>query len=320
MALTILYHNTRNDKIYDISSLVTSLSISSKIEEQPTTVSIELINRDNLELPSGSVLSIKSGETPVFLGYQFKLTGDDGVKETLTFHDQLRYLQFNDTLALGDKTIGDLFAQICVYKNLRYKVVDNVPYILPPILYDNKTLYDILKTMLEDVFVKTGKKLVILDNFGTLELRDVEKMKTNLFFGDGSLLTGYSYDKSIDEETYNVVKLIREDSETKETEVVVEIDEESIKYWGQLQFHQKVNEGVPNLRAHALGLLEVYNREKKTLTLNTIGDIRVRAGVGIIAEIEGIKTTFGGARYYLVEECTHEISDTHHMTLKLKVI
>ena len=318
--LTILFHNTRTDTIYDISNIVSSANISTKAEEQPSSVTLDVVNRDKMEFPSGSVLSVKSGQTPLFLGYLFKQEGDEEGKLTLTFYDQLKYLQYKDTLALGNKTLGDLFSQICTYKGLKHRVVNNVPYNLPVTLYEDKTLYDMLKDMIDNVYATQGKKFIIWDNFGVLELRDVMNLRQNLFFGDGSMLLSYSYGQSIDDEVYNIVKLMRENSETKEFEEVVEMDKTTIRYWGQLQHFAKVDENVGDLRTHAKNLLKVHNREERTLTLECMGDLRVRAGVGIIVELDALKKTYGGARYYMVEECTHNIEDKHTMTLKLAVM
>lgn len=321
MVLTILYHNTITDTIYDISDLVSSIDINSQFDEQPTSVTIKLINRDKMSLPSGSILSVKADQLPLFLGYQFKREGGDDVQETLTFYDQLRYLQFKDTLVLGEKTIGELFSQLCNYKGLKHRVVNNVTnYRLPMKIYENKTIYSMLQDMLDEVFIATGTKLLIWDNFGILELRDVTTLKAKLFFGDGSLLTGYSFTQSIDDETFNIIKLIRENKETGKMEEVVEMSRPTIKLWGQLQYHAKVDEGVGDLRTHARNLLVVHNREEKTLELDTIGDFRVRAGIGIIVHVGGVKDIFGGAKYYIVESCTHTVEETHTMKLKLRII
>lgn len=64
-------------------------------------------------------------------------------------------------------------------------------------------------------------------------------------------------------------------------------------------------------------LMVIKNRESKSLKLDCIGDIRVRAGcyVPIVIEEYGINQPF------LVNECSHRFDGAEHtMSLELKVI
>lgn len=318
MNITVLYQNLKKGRFFDISDIIVNVNLSTSIEDQPSTLELEIQNKDGAVFPNGSIVSFKVAELPVFYGFQFKVDGKEDGNVTLTFYDQLRYLKYKDSLALGDNRIGNIFALICQAKGLKYKVVHNPTYILPPKLYDNKTYYEMLSDMIMQVFVATGQRLIVRDNFGVLELVDADALRTNLFFGDGSLLSAFEYSVSIDGDTYNIIKLEKEDSETKEREVIHKYDDESIKYWGQLHYYEKVEEGV-NLASHAASLLALRNREEKTLELEIVGDIRLRAGMGILVGIDEIKDDFSPLRYYLIKECTHEISDVHTTQLSLEV-
>lgn len=319
MDITVLYQDLRKGRFYDISDIVISANISTALKDQPSSLELEVHNKEGVTFPNGSIVSLKMGDYPVFYGFQFKAGGQEDGNVELTFYDQLRYLKYKDSLALGNNTIGNIFSMICRAKGLRHRVVHTSPYVLPAKLYDNKTYYEMLSDMILQVFIMTGTRLMIRDNFGVLELIDVASLRTNLFYGDGSLLSSFEYEVSIDGETYNMIKLQKEDNETKEVETHEVVDEDSIKYWGQLLYYEKVDENT-HLVSHAKNLLSLKNREERTLSLEVVGDIRLRAGVGILVGIDDIKGDFSPLRYYLITECDHEITDTHVTKLELEVL
>lgn len=124
---------------------------------------------------------------------------------------------------------------------------------------------------------------------------------------------------SIDQDTYNKVKLYKDNKKTGKRDVYIAKDSANIAKWGTLQLTQSVDEDKNAAQINALlnQLIAVKNRETKTLRVEAIGDVRVRAGcyVPIVISERGINQPF------LVDEVTHTFDgDDHKMSIALKVI
>lgn len=87
---------------------------------------------------------------------------------------------------------------------------------------------------LDRTLIYGGKNYIFYDDFGKLVLRDVEDMPYGFVIGDNSLLTDYSYTRSIDDQTYNKIKLYRDNKDTGKRETFVHQDSGSIRQWGLL--------------------------------------------------------------------------------------
>src|SRR5690606_6913229 len=166
----------------------------------------------------------------------------------------------------------------------------------------------------------TNRNYVFYDDAGALSLRNVESTLLDIIIGDGSLMYDYRTKVSIDNDTYNVVKLYKDNKETGKREVYVAQDSANIAKWGRLQLYQSVDEEMNAAQIQELldQLITLKNRETKSLRIDAIGDIRVRAGwfVRILIEELGINQPF------LVNECTHRFDGANHhtMSLDLKVV
>ena len=169
----------------------------------------------------------------------------------------------------------------------------------------------------------TGRWYAIRDNFGVLEHVDLAMLKVGLLVGDASLLTGYEYETSIDSETANQVKLVKDNKETQKRDVYIERDGSTIQRWGLLQhfevMDEKANEAQIIQRAQML--LRLKNRPTRRLKLSALGDLRVREGVGIGTAIRDLDAEgVGSQRFGLVKSCEHEFRNgLHKMTLEIEV-
>ena len=87
--------------------------------------------------------------------------------------------------------------------------------------FDNKKLIDMICEALDRTLIYGGKNYIFYDDFGKLVLRDVEEMPYGFVIGDHSLLTDYSYTRSIDDQTYNKIKLYRDNKDTGKRDTFV---------------------------------------------------------------------------------------------------
>src|SRR5690606_40466373 len=89
---------------------------------------------------------------------------------------------------------------------------------------------------LDLALIATGNIFVFYDSFGALTLTSAADMRVDVVLGDESLAYGVSYKRSIDDDTYNRIKLVQNNKETKRRDVYVAQDSANIAKWGRLQY------------------------------------------------------------------------------------
>ncbi|MGO4371541.1 hypothetical protein AB4Z21_12230, partial [Paenibacillus sp. MCAF20] len=127
------------------------------------------------------------------------------------------------------------------------------------------------------------------------------------------------YKRSIDSDTYNYIKVFQDNKKTGKRDIHTGQDSANIAKWGRLQLYQQADEKMNEAQIKTLvdQLLTLKNREQKTLSIEAIGDLRVRAGFYIPIVIQELAIS----QYFLVEDCTHKFdADAHTMSLELRVI
>lgn len=246
----------------------------------------KVLKDDTLDFHEGDAISLQVNGTPYFYGYIFqKSRAGDGIIN-ITAYDQLRYLKNKDTMIFGG-TATELLQLIA--KNFSLKLgsgIENTGFSVQTKLFDNKTLFDMLEETLDDTLIATGKNFVLYDDFGFLFLKDMENMVLEDFLIDDSNIQDYSYTTSIDNNTYNKIKLAYDNKETGVREIFQTQDNEHMGDWGTLQYYEKLSsKELAKIRAEAY--LKIYNRKTRNLQLKgAFGDIRVRAGTGIYVNLD----------------------------------
>ena len=235
----------------------------------------------------------------------------------------MRYLQNKDTIVFTDSSASLRFKEICQAFALKYQIVKDSSYLCPGEVCDNKSLYDMIQRAVDLTFIHEKEWYVVYDDFGALTFNSLKNMKTSLRLGDRELLTNYEFTGSINEDTYNQIKLVKEDSEAKKREIYIPKDSNTIKKWGILQHFQKIDERANGAQMKELAqlILKSKNRPGKTLKITTIGNWKVRAGSGILLNIsdledKGVKKNV----YYSVIACSHQLANQkHRMELDVRV-
>ena len=324
MIIEVLCQDSATKRGLDLSEVVIDLTISTQMEEQPGKLILNYIDNIEESISTGSAISVKVDGKGVFLGYVFKQKPYPNHEVQLTAYDQLRYLQNKDTYNISSMTCDKIFEKICQDCQLKYKVVDRSSYPVAGKIFDNESYYSMIQYGMDQALINEGMRYMIRDNFGTLEHVELRTIASKLFIGDDSLLTDFDYEISIDDETYNQIKLIREDTETKKRKVYIVKDSNNINRWGVLQYFDKVDENMNSaqIEAQADNLLKLKNKETKTLKLTCIGDLRVREGVAVVVGIKALeKYGVKYNTYYFVNSCDHKFENGRHtMTLDMEVL
>jgi len=321
--ITILLDN-KNGNVWDLSQIAGDVTWkTSRIGRagslEFTVVTEGLYQSRAFSINNGDIVQVRYGDKPVFHGYIFTLEGGSGETVKVKAYDQIRYLMASDTFIFKNKRASEIIVEVANKFKLKTGYIETTPYLIPEMVEDGKKLLDICNKALDLTLIHGGKNYVLYDDFGALTLRNIEDMVADNYLGEGSLLTDYSTSLSIDQDTYNRIVLYQDNKKTGNRELYIEQDAETIAKWGMLQLYQSVdekkNEGQIGELLKMLSTL--HNRESKTMKLNALGDLQVRAGSYIYVVIERL----GLNQPFLVDECSHKFSGAlHTMALDVKVI
>lgn len=314
MEITI---ESRGNK-YDVTHLCPEIEWKTELNKT-ATFKTGIKKVDGLAFYEGDIITFTDDTNKMFKGYIFGKERDKSQIIDIKAYDQLRYLKNKDTFVFKNKTASDISKHIFNHFNLKYGLIENTRYMIEQTIEDNKTLLDMILGSLDKTLIATGQIFVLSDDFGEISLRNINNLRTNLVIGDESLANDYKYTTSIDDDVYNKIKLFRDNKQTGKRDVYIVMDSNNMKKWGILQYSEKVNENLPEgkVKQQAENLLKTKNRLKRTLSLDCIGDFRVRAGISLGVFIRDLGD-INLSQLMVVESATHKIKGGHHtMTLNL---
>lgn len=323
MDIELITQDSDSGTTYDISELVTDVTWETQLTGQPGKLTVTYIKDSNVKLSKGSPVRFKVSGTGVFFGYIF--TTSQTEKGTISFvaYDQLRYLKNKDTYVISNMTASEIFAKLCKDFTLSHNVINASNFKIADRVFDDKTLFEIIETAIDETLAYTGAWYMVRDNFGVLEFVNVNNLKTPLVLGDQSLLKTYKYETSIDTDSYNQIKLSQENTTTNKREIYIVKDSNTIRKWGTLQYTEKVDKNINPSQIAELAntLLRLKNRVTKTMSINCLGYLGVSAGSGIVLELTDlVNEEVAQNEYYLVTSATHTFKNNEHtMSLELQV-
>ena len=129
-------------------------------------------------------------------------------------YDRLRYLKANNSYTFYAQSAADIIKQICEDLQVDVGTLADTGYKLPSLVMQDKSCIDIINTAIQKTLLNTGTVFVFYDSGDGVALRSAADMKSDYIIGEKSLMTNYSYNTSIDSQTYNSIKLVRPNKET----------------------------------------------------------------------------------------------------------
>lgn len=283
---------------------------------QPGKLTFSVVPDGIINFQEGNSVSFKVNDLKVFYGFVFRKERDKNGIIKVTAYDQLRYLKNKDTYVYSNKTAGELIQMIAADFNLRIGTLEDTGFKIASRVEDNKSFMEMIQNSLDLTLQGKNKLYVLFDDFGRITLKNVESMKLNMIIDDEAA-ENFKYQSSIDGDTYNKIKLSYNNEETGKRDIYIAKDSTNINTWGVLQYFETIDEKV-NGKAKVDALLKLYNKKKRSLTINNaFGDPRVRAGSSI-----PISLNLGDVianNYMVVEKATHTFSkEDHIMNLTLR--
>jgi hypothetical protein len=244
----------------------------------PGRFTFRILDDPDLRISEGDRVEIRAGEHPIFQGNIFTRRIDNHGVVSVIAYDQIRYLKNRDTVSVSG-TASELLRRIAVGHRLEVGRVDDTGVVLPEIVEDNKTLADIIHNALRKTEEMGGGRFSLYDDFGKLTLVPASEMRLDVMLTeDGG--TGFLRTVSIDKDTYNNVKLVRDTKNGREFFTASDAGNQA--QWGKLQYLAKADE-EEDAQAKANSLLNLYNKEQRTLSVTGVhGHPQVRAGCSLM--------------------------------------
>ncbi len=279
----------------------------------PARLNFKVPKDDKLSFLEGNLVDFKVGDAIVFRGIVFEKSRDKENVISVVAYDQMRYLKYKDAFVYYDWTAQDLIKNICKDRQLTTGDLANTVYKIPRRVEDNKTYADMIMFALNQTLINTKIPYHCYDDAGKIVLKKIDDMQLDILI-DVDVMENYSYKTSIDRDTYNVVKVVKEvpgEKGKQLAKVAYAEDEDHIKEWGALQYYLKADDNMVNVPERAKNLLELKNRKTRQISFKgVIGDIRVRGGSMVFVQFNFGDVTV--KNYMMVTGVTHHFSQNYH--------
>lgn len=320
MYVELLVGNESGTKVYQ-PVVQEGIEWSTERKNVPGKLVFKVLYDDILDFSEGSPVRMRVDGDNVFFGYVFKQQRTKDKIITVTAYDQLRYLKNKDTKVYEDKTASQFVKMVADDYILNLGILDDTRYVIESRVEENVSLFEMIANTLDLTLTNTGEMYVLYDDFGKLTLKSLSSMYVGVpgayLMIDEETGENFEYTSSIDESTYNKIKLAYDNEDTGKRDIYVTEDVSNINKWGILQYFDTLQKGE-NGQAKADALLKLYNKKTRNLRItNALGDNRVRAGSMVVINLDlgDIKVK----NWMLVEKCKHIYKESEHwMDLTLR--
>ena len=320
MNVELLVGNESGTKVYQ-PAVQEGIEWSTERKDTPGKLVFKVLKDDILDFSEGSPVRMKADGDNVFFGFVFKQQRAKDQIITVTAYDKLRYLKNKDTKVYEGKTASQFTKMIADDYALNVGTLEDTGYVIESRVEENTSLFEMIANALDLTLTNTGEMYVLYDDFGKLTLKSLSSMYVGVpgayLMIDEETGENFDYTSSIDENTYNKIKLTYDNEDTGYREVYIAQDSSNINKWGILQYFDTLQKGE-NGQAKADALLKLYNKKTRNLKItNALGDNRVRAGSMVVINLDlgDIKLK----NWMLVEKCKHTYKEGEHwMDLTLR--
>ncbi len=320
----LLIGNEKGTKLYR-PAVEEGIEWSTERRGTPGKLTFKVLEDKKLKFSEGSPVRFTVNGKKIFFGFVFKQQSarkEGKVRElTVTAYDQLRYLNNKDTRVYENKTADQLIKMIAEDYRLSVGTLKNSGYVIPSRVEDNTSLFEMIENALDLTLENKKEMYVLYDDFGKLTLKNISDMyvekKGKYLLIDEETGENFDYTCSIDQNTYNRIKLAYDNEETGKREIYIAQDGSNMNRWGILQYFDTLQKGE-NGKVKADALLKLYNQKTRNLKITgAVGDNRVRAGSLVAVKLDlGSKKV---SNFMLVEKCKHVYKGSEHwMDLTLR--
>ena len=276
----------------------------------PGKLEFTVVKDGIINFQEGNPVKLTVNGTTMFYGFVFKKNRGKGETISLTAYDQLRYLKNKDTIVDEGLKASDLLKRIATDFRLNLGTVEDTGFTIEVIDEQNQTLFDMVQNALNETLTNTKNVFVLYDDAGKMTLKNINSMRVPLLI-DAETAENFDYTSSIDEQTYNKIKLTYENEKTGKRELYVAQDGEKINQWGVLQYFEEIQTAT-GAAAKAEAMLAHYDRKTRKLTIkNAFARPDIRAGSAVMVSLN--LGDIIANQFLVVEKVTHTFRGEEHM-------
>ena len=312
----ILY---RDSKTYDISELVESIKWKGRKGSAARSVSISLLDckgaQSGIDVTKGHQLIFSYKGKELFRGMIMSQQQSESFKMPITAYDNGIYLSNNkDTFVYENKTVHDIFIDVCKRFGIKYSDVAKTSYKIPELTKSKTTAWDARLDAMSQEFKATGTKYYVNSSKGVLSLIKRRENILQWVLETGGNIMSYTYKKSI-EDIKTRLKILSDEDKVYAVKKNTELE----KKIGIFQDIEKKDDDLSEakLQEHIKETLKEISTPEISLSVEALGIPDVISGVGVYVIIDelGIKRTF------YVDEDTHTFKGgSHTMNLTLNSV
>lgn len=312
----ILY---RDGKTYDISELVESIKWKGRKGSAARSVSISLLDckgaQSGIDVTKGHQLIFSYKGKELFRGMIMSQQQSESFKMPITAYDNGIYLSNNkDTFVYENKTVHDIFIDVCKRFGIKYSDVAKTSYKIPELTKSKTTAWDAILDAISQDFKATGTKYYVNSSKGVLSLIKRRENILQWVLETGGNIMSYTYKKSI-EDIKTRLKILSDEDKVYAVKKNTELE----KKIGIFQDIEKKDDDLSEakLQEHIKETLKEISTPEISLSVEALGIPDVISGVGVYVIIDelGIKRTF------YVDEDTHTFKGSSHtMNLTLNSV
>lgn len=312
----ILY---RDGKTFDISELVESIKWKGRKGSAARSVSISLLDckgaQSGIDVTKGHQLIFSYKGKELFRGMIMSQQQSESFKMPITAYDNGIYLSNNkDTFVYENKTVHDIFIDVCKRFGIKYSDVAKTSYKIPELTKSKTTAWDAILDAISQDFKATGTKYYVNSSKGVLSLIKRRENILQWVLETGGNIMSYTYKKSI-EDIKTRLKILSDEDKVYAVKKNTELE----KKIGIFQDIEKKDDDLSEakLQEHIKETLKEISTSEISLSVEALGIPDVISGVGVYVIIDelGIKRTF------YVDEDTHTFKGgSHTMNLTLNSV
>ncbi|WP_276913196.1 XkdQ/YqbQ family protein [Aneurinibacillus aneurinilyticus] len=251
-----------------------------------------------------------------FRGVIFSHNIDHTGTMKITAYDEAIYLNKNtDTRIFRNMTASQIIKQICTEYGITAGTIVDTGYVIPKLIFREKTLYEMIIMALTETKKQTGKRFFMYTSSGKLHVVERKKQLVPYVIESGVNMISGNHTLSI-EDTRNVINVFAGDEQTPITAAVRGND--SIKQFGLMKHVEYMDGNATKSQAEqrAKELLSKMQYQKATSTVEALGLPEAFAGRACYVK----DVMIGFANSYYITNDSHTFEDgMHRMALGISL-
>lgn len=312
-ALNYRLQITNKDQLY-IAEVLDDVSLTRESDGVPAKLTFSVVNDSVLDFTEGNTVDFYVNDVNVFHGYVFEKERDKKNIIKVLAYDQLRYFKNKDVYVYKNKTADEVLKMVCEDYKLTTGTIVPTQYKIPSRIEKDKTLIDVVNMALYLTEIQSHKMYWLYDDAGKICLSDDESMKQDIMI-DADTMENFTVKSSIDKETYNYIKVVRNVPDGANRKLVrtgVIADKDHVIEWGRLQQVYLPDDKVENAIDLAIAKLKNSNKKSREIRLKSVlGDVRIRAGSKVYLKHNFCDLNIDS--YVTVKSVTHKFSHGIHL-------